>query len=201
MEQMADQVRLICESPVTGRDRDGMSEMAESESGDTKMSWKERETAKALERLVSARANLATLEEQAAGPVDRLAGVDPADLATLDELEAERRKLEPKTQSRFGGAAARERIDEIALKTGLILERIGFVSYDEVVAERNRPAAPVTEVDPVILEFARREVADAEAAFLDIASLELPPPEPADEAEADEEGEPAPVVDLRSRTA
>lgn len=200
MEQKADQVRLDSEIPVTGWEHDGKSDMAESESGDSKMTWQERETSRALERLASARANLATLEEQAAGPANRLAGVDPTDLATLDELDAERRKLEPKANSRFGGAAARERLDEIALKTGLILERVGFASYEELAAERDRPVAPAAEVDPVILEFARREVADAEAAFIEIVSLELPPTE-AEESVDDEEGEPAPVVDLRSRTA
>lgn len=166
-----------------------MAESAEpgSDTPEQKMSWQERETMLALQRLANARANLASLEEQAGGGPDPLAKADPADVARVTEIHAEMDKLRPKTSSRFGGGSARDRMEELEMQQRLILDRLGFQSYDTFLEAAQRDTAPATEVDPTVLDFARREFEGAEQAFLEITALVLPPKEGGPDEETDDE--------------
>jgi hypothetical protein len=144
------------------------------------LSWHERELVAALRRLANARSQLVALEEQL--EASEVQTLDPADLAEIDAVRAEMDRLQSKAKSRFGGGAARERLAELELSERLVLERLGFATYDELAAFRAQPP-PAPSVDPAIVAFARRELHDAEQAWLEIQALELPPREP-DEADA-----------------
>jgi hypothetical protein len=163
-----------------------------------KMSWQERETMLSLARLANARANLATLEEQAAGPVDRLATADPVDRARVEAIETEIDKLRAKARGRFG-AGAREKIGELELQQRLILDRIGFPSFDAYRAAVDTPVDAVVGVDATQLEMARREFADAERAFIEITSMVMPPVEVNLEAEAEDLEHDAEIFDLPAK--
>lgn len=148
----------------------------------------------ALQRLASARANLATLEEAAQTPAVKLAQSDPGDLARIEETEAEIAKLRHKASGRFGGGAARERIEELELSQRLVLERIGVSSYADFRAVLDAPESSTAAIDKDVLAFARREFENAEQAFLEVAALVIP------ENEAEEpvdDGEGAEVIDLK----
>ena len=140
-------------------------------------SWHERETALALQRLATAREHLAILEERAAAAGAGPAQADPADVAKAHALQAEIDALRPKANARFGGGAARNRIDDLEVSLHLVLDRLGFASYELFVTGANRPAA-APAVDPDALRFATREFADAQRSFLEVAAMVIPPNEP-----------------------
>lgn len=163
---------------------------SEPSSSGPRPSWHEREIALALQRLATARERLATLEERAsvAPPVPEPAG-DPADVAKAHEIVADIDALRPKAASRFGGGAARSRIDELEVNLHLVLDRLGVASYDELVRRLERPsAAAVPSVDADALRFAQREFEDAERSFLEVAAMVIPPNEP--EETVDDTAEP-----------
>lgn len=135
-----------------------------------RLSFKEREMLVALRRLANARSQLAQLEEKLAAQQQRAAW-DPDDLARVDSYQQEIEKLRQKAQSRFGGASARERLAEAELQQRLILERLGAASYEELQELRRAPASAADEVDPVFVEFARRELAAAEEAYRQVLLL------------------------------
>lgn len=169
-----------------------------------KPSWQERETNLALLRLANARANLAGLEEQAAGPAAAFADADPADLALVESIEGELATLRVKAGARFGGGAARDRIVDLEFKQRLAFERIGVTSFEQYVERRD---APPVVIDADVLAFARREFEDAQQAFLDISSLEMPEREAGqddhafDELDADDDGEDAEIINLNVKPA
>ena len=125
------------------------------------------------------------------------------DVARVEALQAEVAQLAPKAQSRFGGGAARQRIAEAEAEQRLICERAGVADLE---ALRQRAAAgPV--VDPTVLDFARRELAAAEAAWDEVQALEVPEPEPeeaSDDADGDDDADAADLatvteIDLRMK--
>jgi hypothetical protein len=134
-----------------------------------KPSWHEREIAQALQRLANARAQLATLEEQAAEAPAR-PDPDPADVARARSLQADITKLTAKASGRFGGSGARAKLADAQAELAAVLDRIGVADLDELAA--GGPSAPT--VDPTVLDFARRECADAEEAFLAVAAMVIP---------------------------
>ena len=143
-------------------------------------SWQEREIALALQRLASARVRVASLEEQLASPAATVAAADPADIDRVEALQAEIVKLQPKASSRFGGGNARHRIDELLVQQRLVLERLGFDSYDAYHAVGARPdAAPA--VDPDVMAFAVAEFESAQQAFLDVSTMVIADADPDDE--------------------
>jgi len=147
--------------------------MAEDDgtSGST-LSWHEREITQALQRLANARANLAQLEAQAADTVV-VPPPDPVDLARAEELQADIVRLSAKASGRFSGGA-RSKLAESERQLRLLLHRLGVASLDEL----RRGPTVVPAVDPTVLEFAQRECADAEKAFVQVTAMVIPDAEP-----------------------
>ena len=174
---------------------------AEMQGGDgqgSKMSWQERETLLALQRLANARANLALLEETAS-PRDPFADIDPADCRRADEIHAEIAKLLPKTTARFGAGAAKEKVDELEFQLRLVLERMKFATYEAYRAAVENPVVG-GEVDSTVLELARREFQSAEESFLEIAAMVIPPSDPEPDEEPEQEFE-ADIIRLQKPSA
>lgn len=145
---------------------------ADNATSPAKPSWHEREIAQALQRLANARAQLASLEEQVGATVTR-PEPDPADVARAESLQADIAKLTTKASGRFGATAARAKLEVSQRDLRLVLDRLGVEHLDELSA----PAAGAA-VDPTVLDFARRECADAEQAFLEVAAMVIPDAEP-----------------------
>lgn len=119
------------------------------------------------------------------------------DVEELDRLDAEIASLAAKAKARFGGGTARERRATLQARQRALLERLGV---PDVEAARAMATADVAdEVDPVLLDFARRELTAAEEAWEEIQSMEVPDDQPEDEPIelADDEGSEAPAIDLR----
>lgn len=168
------------------------------DSPPAKQSWQERERNLALLRMANAQANLAGLEEQAEGPGAALAAVDADDLVLVESIEDELVKLRVKATARFGGGAARDRIGDLEYKQRLVLDRVGFNTFEQYAAVRDTPAGAGVDAD--VLAFARREFQDAQQAFLDIANLDMPEREP-DDDEFDLDGEDAEIINLNVKPA
>jgi hypothetical protein len=149
-----------------------------SESRHENVSWQDREIRLSLHRLANARAHLATLEERAAPPTNRLTEAEPADVVELQAIGRELERLRPKAHGRFGGSSAREKVVQLELRQWIVLERIGFSTYDEYVAACVQPIDTTPAVDEVVLDFARREFRSAEQAFLEVAAIVMPEAEP-----------------------
>lgn len=173
-----------------------------AEPDDAKLSWREREMVAALKRLANAQLQVARIDEQLAGSAGAPStpAIDPADRAALEDTVAELAKLSKKSQSRFGGSSARERSSELESKQRLVLDRMGFGSYDEFLAATTGQASAPSDavaVDPVVEGFARRELAAAETAYREL--LLLPDEVPADDEQvddgADQDGS-GPTIDL-----
>ncbi len=149
-----------------------------ADSDDAKLSWREREVVAALKRLANAQLQVAQIDVQLASAAtsDAPAEIDVADAAALEELAGELAKLAKKSQSRFGGGAARGRVAELEAQQQAVLGRMGFASYDDYLATKDRSEAAQPSasggIDPVVEGFARRELAAAEAAYREL--LELP---------------------------
>jgi hypothetical protein len=135
-----------------------------------RLSWRDRELLTALRRLANATAQVQALDaarvRQAATPV-----ADPADVSRVEALESELTKLRAKAGSRFGGGAARDRLPDLEAEQRLVLERLGFDSYDAFRARDTAEPAVTDAVDPAIADFARRELAAAEQAYEELLSM------------------------------
>jgi hypothetical protein len=161
--------------------------MAEDNAA-SKPSWHEREITLALQRLANARAQLALLEEQGGAAAPAAEPVDPADLARATELQADIAKLTSKASGRFGASSARAKLEVAERELQALLERHGAGSVADLQADRSPAAAAV---DPTMLDFARRECADAEKAFLEVAAMVIPED---DDADAHDDGPDAEVI-------
>jgi hypothetical protein len=164
--------------------------MANSNHADGRMSWHEKELVAALKRLVVARERLQVLEEQAQEPA--LPVLDPADVARAHELQEQIAVLRQKV-SGFRGGRYRDDLDALIMQERLVLDRLAVASHEELADRLRRVGtAPVNVVDPTVLEFARRELAAAEQAFLDVQTMDVPtePEQPEGPAEG-------PSIDLR----
>ncbi len=80
-------------------------------------------------------------------------------------------KLRSKASARFGGGAARERIPDLEMQQRLVLERLGHDSYAAFEQAGRRPAPTTEPVDTAFVDFARRELADAEEAYEQLLSM------------------------------
>lgn len=139
------------------------------DTDDPELSWHDKELLKVLRRLANARSQLDLLEAQAGGGTP----LDPADVARAEELHDEVLQLRGKSQSRFGGGSARERLVDVEAQERLVLERLGVASYDEL-QERKKAASGGSDVDPAMLDFARREVTSAEQEWQEVAAMDIP---------------------------
>ena len=155
-----------------------------------RLSWQEREIVSALRRIANARAQVARLEARLAEQLSR-PGPDPTDSALVEQLQKEIEQVAPRAAARFGGGAARERLAELRNRQREALERLGFADYAAFSAAGGG-LAPVDDVDPVFVEFARREVRDAEEALAQVLAL------PGDEPGWPQVPEHPPPIDLRS---
>lgn len=145
-------------------------------------SWHEREIALGLQRLANARAHLAALEEQSLD-APAAVGVDRAQLAEAERLQIDIDRATAKASGRFGGGSARAKLELVQRQLDLLLERLGADSIVDLRARANESAAPA--VDPTLLDFARRECAEAEKAFLEVAAMVIPDVDPADVADGE----------------
>jgi hypothetical protein len=150
-----------------------------SDDGEPRLSWRERELLTALRRVANSRAQVQALDEatqrHASGPAPL-----PGDVERVDELERELAKVRAKASSRFGGGAARDRLPHLEAQQRIVLERLGFDSYDAFVAAGRRPPSAAEPVDPAIVDFAHRELEAAEAAYAELLSM----PDDVDDAPA-----------------
>ncbi|MCU0269459.1 MAG: hypothetical protein MUF83_12560 [Acidimicrobiales bacterium] len=137
------------------------------------MTWLEEETLTTLRRLANARARLAELEARIVSTVPDEVPIDPADLELARELHEEIESLRPRAAHRLAGRVARNRLEGVELHLRLVLDRLGYATYDDFVEAGRRPAVTAPDVDPVALEFARRELASAEHAWAEVQALGL----------------------------
>lgn len=145
----------------------------------SKPSWHEREISLGLQRLANARAQLASLEEQReAASVD---AVDPDDLTRADALHSEIAAHAAKASARFGGGAARAKVEAARAELSPLLDRYQVASVDELRLRADDASA----IDPAMLDFARLECTEAERSFLEIAALVIPESEPDPEVDRD----------------
>jgi hypothetical protein len=152
-----------------------MTTTSNGENADATLSWYEEETMRALRRVAQAKAYLAELEAQAAtASAAPVVTADQGDIDRLAELQAEIDKLIPKANARFGADKARHRIDELEVQMRLVLDRLGFGTYDDFLDAGAELPVTVEPVDATVLEFARREVASAEAAWMELLAVEMP---------------------------
>lgn len=143
---------------------------ASSDDDAPRLTWRERELITALRRLANSRAQVGALEEaQRDGPAPPRA--EPGDVELVDRLHHELERLRAKASSRFGGGSARDKLPDVEMQQRLVLERLGFGSYEEFVAAGRRPAPRPDPVDPAILDFARKELAAAEEAYAALLAM------------------------------
>jgi hypothetical protein len=132
--------------------------------------WGPPDKARALERLAEARANLAGLERQAAP------AIEPSIRAAVEQrqrqIDSLRQKL--RTAKRGGGKRVRQQIEALEGTQRLVIECLGFRSFQEFYATVTR--ADATRVDRRILDAARQEVDLAERHFFDTAEMAIPVP-------------------------
>ncbi len=166
------------------------------------MSWHEKELLAALKRVVTARERLATLEAQAGTVVST--GFDPDDVARLEEVHADLVHARQKASGPFGRRWT-DKVEALEMNERLILDRLGVATFEELRAARaERPATSVELVDPVVLDFARRELQAAESAFLELQTLEVAADEPEPDLEpvdGPSEDDQVPPADSRTQTA
>jgi hypothetical protein len=150
-----------------------------SDGDEPRLSWRERELLTALRRLANSQAQVRSLEE-AMRNQSAVAPPEPGDVERIEALESELEKLRAKAAGRFGGGAARDRLPEVEMQQRLVLERLGFESYDDFVVAGRRPVRADERVDPAILDFARRELHAAEETYAELLAM----PDDVDEAPA-----------------
>ncbi|GAC1595411.1 MAG: hypothetical protein NVS3B21_18390 [Acidimicrobiales bacterium] len=100
----------------------------------------------------------------------RASGVaSPERLASLDLVHAELESAEGRARRRFASAAARQRVDELAVAERAILDELGFVSYgDRQLTEAlHRPEQEVLD----LLERATAKAADAQGVMDEIEQM------------------------------
>jgi hypothetical protein len=132
-----------------------------------------RDKARALERLATARANLAGLEQRATPAVEP--GMRAAVEQRQQQIEALRQQLRSGKRGR-AGKQARQQIEALEGTQRLVVECLGFRSFEEFRAMTAR--ADATRVDRYVLDAARQEVDRAERHFFDTAEMAIPVPTP-----------------------
>jgi len=131
------------------------------------------------------------VSDYAKGAVDAtlLGSLEDRPLTVVDPKHVDVERYTAKAAGRFGGGA-RTKLDDCRRKQRVVLERLGVDTIDELRARGSAAAAPA--VDPTLLDFARRECAEAEKEFLEVAAMVIP------EVEPEVEGEDAEVIEAPS---
>jgi hypothetical protein len=135
--------------------------------------WSPPDKAKALERLATARANLAGLERRAAPPVE------PALRTAVEQRQQQIARLAQQVRAHKRGRGAkhaRQQIEALEGTQRLVIECLGYRSYEEFRQATTR--ADATRVDDRLLDAARQEVDRAERHFFDTAEMAIPVPSP-----------------------
>jgi hypothetical protein len=133
--------------------------------------WGPHDRARALERLAEARANLAGLERRDAP------AVDPSIRDAVEQRQSQINELREGTARRGrSGRQARQQLEALEGTQGMVIECLGFHSYDEFRSATQRFDA--TRVDQRMMAAARDEVAIAERHFFDTAEMAIPVPTP-----------------------
>jgi hypothetical protein len=149
--------------------------MADEQREPADLSWHERETLAALRRVANARSQLAAREAEVP-PVP----LDPDTCRELEPTHAELAKARAKSSSRFGGASARSRAADLEAREQQLLASLDLTTFDDYVTRRDQPPLPIA--DPAIIDFARRELQAAEAAWLEVQTMVIPDDAPEPEA-------------------
>lgn len=152
-----------------------------------RLTWHDKEVLTALRRLASARLQVQSIEAELAAS-EAAPGPDPLDAGQVERLQDEIDRLSKKANGRFGRAAAREKLVELRRDQQTLLTNLGYESY-EAFSRAGGLLAPTDRVDPVFVDFARRELASAEAAWEEVARLPEQPPYVPEDAD----GEPGDV--------
>jgi hypothetical protein len=155
------------------------TEVVEAVERPVTLTWAEQEVVDALRRLARAQSDLADLDARAAEA--SAPTFEAADVERLEQLQSQLAQARAKAGGRFGKAAARERLGQLEQAEQLVLDRMGVADYREFRATIEAP--PVEAVDPQVLAFARRELASAREAWLEVQALEVPPADPAGESD------------------
>jgi hypothetical protein len=131
--------------------------------------WSLQDRAQALERLAEARANLAGLERRATP------AIEPGIRQAVEEREQQLAHLR-EVAGRRGrvGKQARQQIEALEGTQRLVIECLGFHSYEEFAAAAARFDA--TRIDNRVIMAAREEVDRAERHFFNTAEMTIPVP-------------------------
>jgi hypothetical protein len=148
------------------------SRMGGTVSGASAPRWSPQDRVKALERLANARANLAGLERQDAPTIE-----PDIQAAVIDrQRQIERLKTEIGKRGR-AGRQARQQVEALEGTQGLVMECLGFRTFDEFLTAIERFDA--SRIDHRVIDAARVEVDRAERHFFDTAEMKIPVPSPA----------------------
>jgi hypothetical protein len=134
--------------------------------------WSPRDKARALERLATARANLAGLERRATP------AIEPSIRAAVEQRQQQIEKLRQQVQGGKRGRAGRQARQQIEALEGtqrLVIECLGFRSFAEFRGASARSESSFGP-DRHVLEAARQEVDRAERHFFDTAEMAIPVP-------------------------
>jgi hypothetical protein len=147
------------------------SRMGGTVAGGNAGSWSPQDKVRALERLATARANLAGLERQAAPNID----------PEIQAAVIERQQLNEQLRAEVGrrgraGKQARQQVEALEGTQGLVMECLGYRSFEEFCTAIDRFDS--RRVDGRVIDAARQEVDRAERHFFDTAEMRIPVPTP-----------------------
>lgn len=147
------------------------SRMGGTVSGGNAGSWSPHDKVRALERLATARANLAGLERQAAPNIDP--EIQAAVIERQQQIEGLRTEMGRRGRA---GKQARQQVEALEGTQGLVMECLGYRSFEEFCTAIERFDA--RRVDGRVIDAARQEVDRAERHFFDTAEMRIPVPTP-----------------------
>ncbi len=166
-----------------------------SADADTSASFEDRALVTALRRVALARSQLEALTEAVRATLP----APEFDHAALRELELVHDDLvhaRDRARSRFGGHA-RHRVAELEARHDELLGRLGAGTLVEAQALEAHPP-PSPGFDPSVVDFARRELAEASRALDELLAAQRSSVEADREPAAADAGPAGDVVDLRA---
>jgi hypothetical protein len=131
--------------------------------------WSPQDRVRALERLANARAKLAGLERRDAPAIDP--EIQAAVIERQQQINGLRSELGRRGRA---GRQARQQIEALEGTQHLVMECLGFRSFEEFATAVDRFDA--SRIDHRVLDAARLEVDRAERHFFDTAEMRIPVP-------------------------